>query len=64
MTAIVALEEASDTEEITGSAVSIIKFLLAPSEPGAPGNGSVKIASTLLSLLMAPPFSVSEVVAL
>ena len=51
------------TEAIVGIAVSITKALLAPSEPDAPGDARVSVASLPAASLMVPPLSPSEFVA-
>ena len=47
----------------TGAVVSMSRFLLAPSEPAAPGAASVKTALFVAASLIDPPLSSSDVVA-
>ena len=46
-----------------GAVVSMTMFLLAPSEPRAPGVGSVRVALLVAASLIVPPLSVRADVA-
>jgi hypothetical protein len=54
---------AADVRVTVGAVVSILMFLLAPSDPAAPGAGRVKTALLFPESLIKPPFSVREDVA-
>ena len=50
------------TEEIVGTIASITRALLAPSEPAAPGAGSVSVALLLAKSLIVPLLSARALV--
>ncbi|CAB4533271.1 unannotated protein [freshwater metagenome] len=62
--ALPALPIVSNTTDAVGGVVSTIIALFAPSEPAAPGAGSVNVASSAVAFLIVPPLSAREVVAL
>ena len=59
-----ALSDDIEMDESVGSTVSTTIFLLAPSEPAAPGDGRASTALFRSLSFMVPPFSPSESVAL